>query len=426
MKNFILASLLLFVSQWGSSQQDFNYFLSTAKENSPLINKTKNEIAINSLDLKQIKSILSEPNITLDANVYFAPIINHDNNANHFEWVSQDATDYYGYDLANTNGGTYAAGVSYNQPLFKSSLFSAYAEKTDILKQSNLNTIDLTEHELEQLVAYQYILCLKSKKQTETSKEILKQVSDQINIMETLVDNAVYRQTDLMLLQLVYSNYEIDYKTYSSEYEKNYYDLNLICGIKDSTLYEISDIAFSMHPDTLTQSRFYQKYRLDSLAILSDQSINDMRYKPQLSFYANAGLSAAYLPAVDRLGFSTGLTFSWILYDGHQREIQKERSEIRINSVEIEKNYFKRQQTIQKNKISNQIFALEERKRLIEKNIKQYNKLIESYQNEIAYGQISIIDLKNLFQELTNKKQDALLIEMERQSLISAYNYWYY
>jgi outer membrane protein TolC len=151
-----------------------------------------------------------------------------------------------------------------------------------------------------------------------------------------------------------------------------------------------------------------------------------MKYKPQLSFYANAGLSAAYLPAVDRLGFSTGLTFSWILYDGHQREIQKERSQIRINSVEIEKNYFKRQQAIQKNKISNQIFALEERKRLIEKNIKQYNKLIESYQNEIAYGQISIIDLKNLFQELTNKKQDALLIEMERQSLISAYNYWYY
>jgi hypothetical protein len=50
---------------------------------------------------------------------------------------------------------------------------------------------------------------------------------------------------------------------------------------------------------------------VDSLNITADQSISDLKYKPQVNLFANAGLNAIYLPAFNRFGLSTGITFSW-------------------------------------------------------------------------------------------------------------------
>jgi hypothetical protein len=137
-------------------QRDLNYYLEKAKTNSPLINKNKNENKIVSLDLQQINSILSKPEINLVSGVLFAPIISHDNNVNHFEFVSDGATNYTGYDLAVTEGGQYQALVSVKQPLLAGSKYNSYSNKAGISGQINDNNIALTIHELEQVVRYAF------------------------------------------------------------------------------------------------------------------------------------------------------------------------------------------------------------------------------------------------------------------------------
>jgi hypothetical protein len=110
MKTFILQMLLLFLPGILNAQnRDLNFYLGQAKINSPLINKNKNENKIVALDLRQVKSILSKPEINLEANVLFAPIVSHDNNSNHLEWTSNGANNYSGYDLASTDGGQFQA-----------------------------------------------------------------------------------------------------------------------------------------------------------------------------------------------------------------------------------------------------------------------------------------------------------------------------
>jgi len=427
MKTFILTVLILFLPGILRAQyRNLDFYLEQAKINSPLINENKNENKISELDLKQIKSILSKPEVNLESYVLFAPIVTHDNNSNRFEWVSADVNNYTGYDLAVTDGGQYQAFVSVKQPLLTGSKYRSYSNKADISRQINDNRIALTIHELEQLVSHQYILCLKSRMQIENSLSLLKEIEEQLLIMQKLVESAIYKQTDLMLLQIEYQNYKGEYKMFQTEYKNNLSDLNLICGINDTNLVDIQEINFQLKPDIITHSQFLISYKLDSLNIMAEQTINELKYKPQLDLYANAGLNSVYQPSFNRLGFSTGITLSLNIFDGNQRKIQREKSSINIQTLDFEKKNFVTQNDIYKNKILSQINSLNQRVDIVEEQINQYDKLLNVYSKELSQGEVSVMDFKNLLKDIAAKKQENLLLKMEKQALINSYNYWNY
>jgi len=427
MKRFILPLiLLLFSGIIYSQQRDLNYYLEQARQNSPLLQKNINDSKIIDLDLLQTERILKNPIINLESNLLFAPIITHTTNSNRLDLVSNGSDNYTGYDLAISNGGQYQAFLTLKQPLLGKSNLKVYSQKSDISKKQNNNSTAMTIHEMEQLVSYQYILCIKSNVQIKNEKQLIAQLNDQLNVMQKLVNSAVYKQTDLLLLQIEKQNLEISNKAFEDDYKSNLYDLNLLCGIKDSSRVDIQESYLQMRPELSSQSMFLTSYKLDSLGIMADQSISELKYKPQLNLFANAGLNAVYIPTFNRLGFSAGLTFSWNLYDGNQRKLEREKSNVSINTLQFEKSHFITQLEINKNKINSQINSLNERTVLIENQLKQYEKLYEAYQNELRQGLISVMDFKNLMKDITTKKQDFLLLKMEKQLLINSYNYWNY
>lgn len=427
MKTGIIVILFLLAVQVLSAQQrDLTFYLEKANLNSPLINKNLNEKKIAGLDLQQIKSILSKPEINFISGVILAPIVSHYNNSNHFELVSDGATDYTGYDIALTEGGQYQAMVSLKQPLLSGSKYNAYANKADISGQMNDNNITLTIHELEQVVGYQYILCLQSRKQADNYLILINELDEQLKIMKTLVDNAIYKQTDLMILQIEVQNYTAEYKMFKAEYLSNLYDLNLICGISDTSMVDLQDINLTIKPEYTGRSNFLTSYKLDSLDIIADQAISELKYKPQLDLYADAGLNAAYLPSLNRLGFSTGISLTWNIFDGHQRSIQREKSSINLHTLEFEKKIFLTQNDISKNKISNQIDAVNQRIMLYEQQADQYSNLYDAYSKELSQGEVSVMDLKNLIKDIASKKQEIIQLKMEKQILINSYNYLNY
>ena len=166
--------------------------------------------------------------------------------------------------------------------------------------------------------------------------------------------------------------------------------------------------------------------KLDSLNIIADQAIYELKYKPQLDLFANAGLNAVYVPAFNRLGFSTGLTLTWNIFDGRQRDIQREKSIINLQTIEFEKKNFLTQNDINKNKIINQINVLNQRIIFNEQQTDQYNKLYNAYTKELSQGEASVMDFKNLLKDIAAKNQESLLLKMEKQFLINSYNYLNY
>jgi hypothetical protein len=421
-------SIVLFLAGLSTfaQQRDLNYFLGQARTGSPLINKARNENKIVSLDLQQVNRVLMKPEINVISGVTFAPIISHDNNTNRFEIVSAGATNYNGYDLALTDGGQYQAVVSLRQPLLSGSKYKTYVEKAGISGQINDNNIKLTDHELEQVVGYQYILCLKSLKQSEISLSLLHELEARLKILQTLVDNAVYKQTDLILLQIEVQDLASEYRSFKAEYMTNLYDLYLICGIRDTSIVTLPDTELLLKPEYSGRSNFLTGYKLDSLNILADQAINELKYKPQLDLFADAGLFAAYLPYLSRFGFSTGIAFSWNIFDGHQRDILREKSIINIQTLEFEKQYQVTQNIINKKKILTQLSDIDDKLMIRENQAVQYRKLYDTYSRELEIGEASVMDFKNLLKDITEKKQEILILKMERQLFINSYNYLNY
>ena len=418
--------LFFFAFSIQAQQKNLDYYLNEAKNNSPVLFKNKNDVVVLNLNLDQVKRVLSKPEINVEAAVLFAPIISHDTNSSKFELTSAGATNYNGYDLAISNGGQYTSMISLKQPLFTGNSFKQYQKKSDILLEQKRNNSNLTEHQLEQLVKNQYILCLKSKKESEISLDQLTELKSQLAIMKKLVESAIYKQTDLLLLQIEYQNYNLAYQTNLTAYKSSMYDLNLLCGIKDSVIPDISDVNFELEPSKNSQSKFMISYQLDSLALIANQHLNELKYKPQVNLFANAGLNAVYQPTINRVGFSTGVSFTWNIFDGNQRTIQRKIVNLNLESLNFEKNNFKTQNNIYKIKILNQIKALSEKTNLLNKQIADYKKLVDIYYQEFSQTIISIMDYKNLLKDVTAKKQELVQLEMEKELLINSYNYWNY
>jgi outer membrane protein TolC len=418
--------LVLIINTLQAQKRDLDFYITKAKAFSPLINQAQNENKIVGLDLEQIKSILSKPEINIDASILFAPIISHDNNKYRFEPVSNGATNYVGYDMALTDGGQYQSVISLKQPLFNGSRLQVYSNKADVNRRINDNRILLTEHELKKIVSHQYILCLKAKRSADMNVELLKELDDQLQVMHKLVENAIYKQSDLMLMQIEYENYNLNYETSLSDFKNNLYDLNLLCGINDTATVELQEIEPQLKTATAVSSEFSNSFRLDSLNVTEEQALSDLKYKPQVNLFANAGLNAVYLPTFNRFGLSTGLTFSWNIFDGNQQKLQKQKTGINLISLDFAKQNFVTLQEINKNNILNQFVSLDKRILLTDSQLDKYDQLLKVYHIQLAQGEISVIDFKNIVKDIAAKKQDRLMLEMEKQALIVSFNFWNY
>ena len=427
MKIILLNISFLLVLITNAQTKNLKFYQEQAKINSVSIQRNINANKRIQLNIRQIKNALSKPQVNLEGHLLISPIISHDQGSNRFQLVSDgSSSDYTGYDLSYSDGGQYRAVVSVKQSLLNGNKYKAYSQQADIAQQLNTNEITLSKHELELLVNHQYLICLKSEQQSQISRALIEKLEQQFQQLEKLVEHAIYKQTDLLLLKLEIDNYKQDYRAYISEYQNNISNLNLLCGIVDTNTIQLEQVDFKLKDDITSSSQFLTKYKLDSLNIEAEQFIFDQKYKAQVNLFANAGLNAIYLPTANRLGFASGINFSWTIFDGNQKQIQYEKSRIAIENLEFEKQNFIRQKYINKNRYLKQIETINTQIQHIEQQLNDYRELLDLYKFEVSQAQISIMDFKNLIRDISAKKQSLLVLKTRQQALINSYNYWNY
>ena len=97
-----------------------------------------------------------------------------------------------------------------------------------------------------------------------------------------------------------------------------------------------------------------------------------------------------------------------------------------MQTLEFEKQYFVRQHNINKNKYLIQIESVNSRLEIVTRQLEKYRELLELYAFQPSQAQVSVMDYKNLVRDISAKKQESLLLEMQNQALINSYNYWNY
>lgn len=420
----ILLIIIVFNSFSVYAQVDLNYFISKAKSNSPLLNDIINQNKAFQYDIDRLRSQYTKPQIGITAGYLFAPIISKDNNRTTFQPNPEGATNYKGYDLANSNGGIYQALININQPLFNGRNFNIASQQLLVSSQINQNNAKLTEHDIEKIVTDQYILCLQDTKQLQYSESMVKLLADQKSILIKLVESSIYKQSDFSLLNIEHQNFLLQYASLKASYRRDLMDLNILCGINDTALLQLQNVDLTL-TNTFSNSMYLEKYRLDSLNLISQQKAFELKYKPQLSLYANSGLNAVYAPTIpNRFGVSAGLNFTYNFFDGKQKESFRNKTQVLEQTVSFYKSNFTSQNTLRKSKIIVELQSYTERISIAEQQLKEYDFLLNSYKKEIVSGQISIINYILILKNMATFQRDYTLLFSQQQTLINAYNYW--
>ena len=429
--------VLSFLSFEATAQNNVNYYIEQAKAFSPLNKDVRNQSKINLLETERLRAQFLKPQITFNAGYTLAPILLYDNNKTRIDLNSQtSSSDYIGLDLGSTNGGNYQALFSVMQPIWASNRFKPLAEQILVGNKINENNIELTSHDIEKSVVDQFIYCLLDLKQADFVSGIIKLIDEQRDIVLKLAAAALAKESDMMLLNIERQKQVINLTTFQNNYRLHFLDLNVLCGINDTTVQTIapldsmmSVLNFEQKKDSSSfivhRSSFLEKYRLDSINAQIAQDVFELKYKPQLNLLVNAGLNGNYIPDFPkRFGWSAGLGFSVYIFDGKQKEINRSKTVLAVQTAAIYKTSFLSQNGLRMMRIADEVRFLQNRQSLLDAQISEYQKLLLAYRRELVRGQISVLNIVTTLKDLTALQQDFITIQVQQQLLINAYNYW--
>ncbi len=419
MKKILVIQLLL-ISINILGQNNLDYYISSAKTNSGLLNDLRNQISIsklqNDLDFAQNSSY----QLSLSSSILFTPYLN---NSSGLITTNPD-TKAIGYDIGLSNGGLYSAQINFGKNLFNSGVLDVYKKKNELTNTNLLNSIQLEEHNVVKTVTEQYLNCVRNYLLYKLSSEYLGNIQEQLNISGKLLENGFMKAQDYLLLKIeVSSNIAAVDESWQS-YKNELLTLNSLCGIQDTAGVILEEIKLQTTAPS-GDSKFVSRFPVDSSLISASQELFETKYMPQISVVANAGLNAIELNNLQRrLGISAGLNFTMPLFDGNQKDITRQQSAISQKTISQSRDILLKNIFVQKQNGLEKIKSLGKMLKSEQKQIEEYNNVILLNQKELEKGSISMIEYLTLFKNYFELRKNEITTGINYQVEINNYNYW--
>lgn len=420
----IIVSALLTHS--AMAQRTLGYFLDAAHKNNPTGKLDTLQYLANRLSLEQERAALTAPKIGLDGGYLAAPVVSTDGGKTRFLLnPGRNTVDYYGADLALTNGGLYRGLVGLDQPLVTGPRARALEAQTQIQQEALAQHTRFTLHQLDKAISDQYTLCTYTLQQRDAIQELLTLVGSQSAISEKLASRALLFRADVQLLTIESERLQTTLRSLEAVYTARLLDLYGLCGISDTATVLLTPSGVTMTPDAGSLSGFTAAYRIDSAALLAGQQVFNLKYQPQLSVFTSAGLDASYAPDMARrFGLMAGLRYTQVLFDGRQKQINDRRVRLLSQTTAIQADYFETQNRQRKTRIRNQLQALVVQEADVKHQQTAYDTLLILYRQQVAAGQLSVINYLTVLRSRASLSQDLATIAYNRELLINEYNYW--
>ena len=417
-KILVIQLLLITINILG--QNNLDYYISSAKTNSGLLNDLRNQISIsklqNDLDFAQNSSY----QLSLSSSILFTPYLN---NSSGLITTNPD-TKAIGYDIGLSNGGLYSAQINFGKNLFNSGVLDVYKKKNELTNLNLSNSIQLEEHNVVKTVTEQYLSCVRNYLLYKLSSEYLGNIQEQLNISGKLLENGFMKAQDYLLLKIeVSSNIAAVDESWQS-YKNELLALNSLCGIQDTAGVILEEIKLQTTAPS-GDSKFVSRFPVDSSLISASQELFETKYMPQVSVVANAGLNAIELNNLQRrLGISAGLNFTMPLFDGNQKDITRQQSAISQKTISQSRDILLKNIFVQKQNGLEKIKSLEKMLKSEQKQIEEYNNVILLNQKELEKGSISMIEYLTLFKNYFELRKNEITTGINYQVEINNYNYW--
>jgi len=256
------------------------------------------------------------------------------------------------------------------------------------------------------------------------NKEIIISIEDELTVIKTLIENGISKQTDYLQLKVESDNQLINSKQILSAYFTELVQLNKLTGINDTSFKNLEPVELNFIERKI-ESNYYLQYRLDSLKILTSQASFESKYNPNLSVFFNTGLNAVEISNIQRkFGMSAGLNFSLILFDGDQKSLNRQKSDISLMTVGYNSNNFFINRENQLNIASKQIELNRSMLSTIRTQISTYQNLLKALHIQLTNGQLPVIDYLTTLRNFLELRKTEVTTQINLQLSINDYNNW--
>jgi outer membrane protein TolC len=404
---FFLAVFFFSISHAQTRSLDF--FISNGLQNSPLLKDYAEQVKLNALDSSMI-SATRKPQVDGIGMVMMAPTYHG-----------------YGYDAAITNGGNYEAVASLSQTLFAKKIFAPQYEGLRIENQSANNSGKISAHELEKNITDQYLSAYSSLNELAYNQSLLKLLQQEEPVLKNYVTAGIYREVDYLAFLLEKQTQEVQISQLQIQYRADLNQLNVLCGITDTAYFQLAPPGFfdaSRLPSAIV-SPFLIQFRIDSLRLVNQRNLIDVRYRARVNWFADAGLlTSTPLTMYRNFGLSFGLSVVIPIFDGHQRGFEYQKLSVNENIRMNYESFFSMQQRIHISQLNLQIDQLD---RLIiqEKNLlKSSELLVDANKQLLDKGQAAVSDFILAIKSNIDIKSQLNRSEISRLQLLNELTYW--
>jgi outer membrane protein TolC len=378
-KHFIILIFLFIPVIVYNQTRNLEFYINAGLQLSPLLKDYINQVNSALLDSLLIRSSRM-PQVEAKSQLLYFPVYGK-----------------FGYDEIITDGGSYQGVVGITQDILNRRNLDVKFQSARIQKQIATNTSRISIAELKRIITEQYIVSFSGYRDLTFNKSFLELIYKENEIVRMFVSQGLCKQTDYLALQIETQSQEILINQLASQYEKDIRLLNQLCGINDSSICNLSlpELQINGSPD-INKSPLFIQYKLDSLRIENEKTALDAKYLLKVNWFADAGfLTSTPLNFYRHFGFSAGLSLSIPLYDGNQKNHEKQKLTLAENTrVGYEVN-FKNQYNQQILQLKDELKSLMIMSSQLEKQLSMSEQLVNALRGQLETGIIQMTEYLN-------------------------------
>lgn len=407
-RRIFLVFFLSFLTLLAFNQtRNLEFYLDQGIHNSPLLNDYRNQIRSASSDSLLIRAA-KNPLVEVKSQLLYAPSYRN-----------------FGYDEIVTDQGNYTAVMGISQPLFNKREINNKYEAVDIQKRTLNNSSQISINELKKVITEQYLTSFASYTDFLFNRNFLELLEKENVIVKQFVNNGIAKQTDYLSLLVETQSEEMMVTQIKSQYRKDLMLLSQLCGLNDSTWYELTDPRIEMKgaPD-ITKSPAYIQYKIDSIRIENEKTAIDIRYKPKINWFADVGfLTSNPWNFYNHFGYSAGVSLNIPVYDGKQRGIEKQKLGFNENSRQAYQDTYYKQYFQQIQQLNLELSSLNEMSSLVENQLRTSEQLLSTLKEQLETGIIQMTEYINAIKNFKTTSRSINLIKMQKLQVINEMNF---
>ena len=250
-------------------------------------------------------------------------------------------------------------------------------------------------------------------------------LSRQNNILKELLRSAIFNQSDYLAFRVDLQQSEINYEGANVQFLQDILALNILCNLPETGLVRLEKPALTLQPRfTLEDNPYLLRYQYDSLIVERNRRVIDIFYRPSLDLVANAGTNAISASLLTRrFGYSIGLNFTMPIYNGNQRRLQYQKLDVSQLNIQNYRNQYINRFNLRLRTINEQLRVNQNLLGMTEKQNTDVENLLTVSQARLYRGDMSAIDYLLIVQRYINSKLSLNQLNLQRQRLISEFNY---